>query len=279
MFVRLSRLITGAVLAFAGTAAFAEAPARVVSLNVCTDQLAMMVAREGQLYSLSPLATDPRTSAMYRAAEAYHINSARAEEIYLMKPDLVLAGTYTARSSVEMLERLGLRVERFAPSSSLADISGNLTKMGAVLGRPKQAQALVQELQAGLEALRARAPATRQRAVSYAANGYTAGTETLTSEMMEAAGFANVAAEFGIRFGAPMPLELLALSAPDVVMTSPLYPGASRSEEIKLHPVVAAVTAGQVPLQLDSRDWMCGTPLVLRAIRDLAQQREALTLE
>ena len=38
--------------------AFADAPARVVSMNLCTDQLAMMLAAPGQLVSVSHLATE-----------------------------------------------------------------------------------------------------------------------------------------------------------------------------------------------------------------------------
>ena len=36
----------------------AEQPQRVVSMNLCTDQLAMLIARPGQLHSVSHLASD-----------------------------------------------------------------------------------------------------------------------------------------------------------------------------------------------------------------------------
>lgn len=265
-----------AALVLTGAAAFAETPRKVVSMNVCTDQLAMMVAGEGQLHSLSQLSIDPRTSAMAEEAQAYHINSARAEEIYLMQPDLVLAGTFTARASVEMLERLGVRVLRFEPAYSLADVPERLREMGEALGQPERAAELAEEFEAGLAALRAAAPDKRPRAIQYVANGFTQGENTLSDEMIEAAGFSNIAAELGISFGARMPLELLAMSAPDLVMTSELYPGASRSEDVPQHPVVAAVTQDRAPVRMASRDWLCGTPFVLRAIKALAAERAAV---
>ena len=46
------------------------APRRVVSINLCTDQLAMMLAAPGQLVSVSQLAGDPHSSAMAEAGEA-----------------------------------------------------------------------------------------------------------------------------------------------------------------------------------------------------------------
>lgn len=275
--MRLSKLISAAALVLvAGAAAYGETPQKVVSMNVCTDQLAMLLAGEGQLHSLSALAVDPRISGMVEEARAFHINSARAEEIYLMKPDLVLAGTYTARASVEMLERLGLRVVRFAPANSLADVPLRLREMGAVLGREARAAELVAAFEAGLARLKDNAPEQRPRALSYAANGYTSGAHTLPDEMIAAAGFINVASEFGIDYGGRMPLELLAMSAPDLVMSSTPYAGASRAEEVPQHPVVRAVTGGGPPVSMVSRDWSCGTPLVLRAIDELAAKRKAL---
>src|SRR5690606_19064584 len=58
-----------AALALTGLACAAPAraeppPARVVSINVCTDQYAMLIAGEGQLHSVSHLAADPYSSAM-----------------------------------------------------------------------------------------------------------------------------------------------------------------------------------------------------------------------
>ena len=83
------------------SAAFADAPARVVSMNLCTDQLAMLLAAPGQLISVSHLASDPMASTMVAEAQAYPVNRGGAEQILLMEPDLVLAGSYTSLASVE----------------------------------------------------------------------------------------------------------------------------------------------------------------------------------
>lgn len=274
--MRLSKLISAAALALvAGAAAYGETPQKVVSMNVCTDQLAMLLAADGQLLSLSPLATDPRISGMADAARAYHINTARAEEVYLMQPDLVLAGQYTARAAVDMLERLGVRVVRFKGVTSFADISERLTEMGAVLGQEARAAEVVAAFEADLAALKPATGAKRPRAIQYGASGYTQGANTLSDQIIEAAGFSNIAREKGIVFGGNLPLEVLAMSAPDLVITSKPYPGASRAEATAHHPAVARAAAPRAPVQLDSRDWTCGTPLVLRAIKELAQHREA----
>jgi len=87
------------------------------------------------------VALDPGSSAMVDEARNYVINHALAEEVYLMRPDLVLAGTYTARATVSMLRRLGMRVELFAPSDSLQDVRETITRMGEVLHQEAEAEA------------------------------------------------------------------------------------------------------------------------------------------
>ena len=78
-------------------------PARVVSINLCTDQLAMLIADKDQLLSVSAIARDPQSSAMVKEAEGFPVNHGQAEEIFLQKPDLVLAGVYTTRATVGLL--------------------------------------------------------------------------------------------------------------------------------------------------------------------------------
>ena len=68
--VMLCRLLLSLGLAIGPGVAFSEAPGRVVSMNLCTGQLAMMLAAPGQLHSGTYLAIDPRASAMAEEAEA-----------------------------------------------------------------------------------------------------------------------------------------------------------------------------------------------------------------
>ena len=245
-------------------------------MNVCTDQLAMLLADEGQLLSVSSLAYDKRTSAMVDEAQGYIKNTGRAEEVFLLKPDLVIAGTYTARAAVTMLERLNIEVVTIPPAASLKEVRAGILAVGAALGQPERAAALAAEFDAGLAALQPDANLRKPRAALYGANGYTVGSQTLSGEMLTAAGFINIASELGLSHGGTLPLELLALSAPEVVITSQPYPGASRSEAVPRHPVVARMQAQAVSTKMNDGDWLCGTPFVLRAIKGLAQQREAL---
>jgi len=251
----------------------ADAPDRVVSVNLCTDQLALMLAAPGQIVSVSRLAHDPRSSAMAEAAAALPANSTLAEDVFLHRPDLVLAGTFTSRATVEMLRRLDVEVVELAPAYALSDVRDRLRAVGGALGREVQAERAVARFDADLAALRTEL-AERPRAALYYANGYTNGDRTLAGAIVAAAGFANVATELGLAQGGYLSLEELVMAAPDLVATGRASAGASRAESVLTHPALLATGGGRA--STTDRDWICGTPHVLRAVRQMAEARAAL---
>ncbi|WP_043917647.1 ABC transporter substrate-binding protein [Jannaschia aquimarina] len=273
------RVVAAAIAAVVATEALAEGPAgppaRVVSMNLCTDQLAMLLAAPGQLVSVSSLAQDPRGSAMATEAAAYPSNRGLAEEIYLLDPDLVIAGSFSTQATVDMLRRLGVPVAVLDPAYSMADIGDRIEEMGRVLGRAEAAAQLRAEFEAGLAALREEI-ATRPRAALYYANGYTSGDRTLAGEILLAAGFANIAAEAGLPEGGVMPLEILAMAEPDALVTGRPYPRASRAEEILDHPVLHQMRERRAAGAVSDSEWVCGTPHVLQAVGRMRALRERL---
>ena len=268
-------MLAGVALAL-GEPALAEAPSRVVSINLCTDQLAMMLAGEGQLLSVSRIAHDPQVSPMVAEARNYKKNYGQAEEIYMMRPDLVLAGVYTPSHTVRMLEDLGIPVVRFDITRSLDGVRAQIAKMGEVLHRQEAAARLIARYDARRAAL-AREGGARPSAMLYYANGYTSGEQSLANDILELAGFTNAAVAAGYEWGMKMPLEVLALTDPDLVITTKPYPGGSRAEAVMRHPAVEALKADSATTAVTDHDWVCGTPFVMRAAERLAQVRREMT--
>ncbi|MFK7746079.1 MAG: ABC transporter substrate-binding protein [Roseobacter sp.] len=269
-------LAVGAALVLGVAQVSADAPQRVVSINLCTDQLAMMLADEGQLISVSRIALDSHVSAMAAQAKAYRINYGQAEDIYLMQPDLVLAGEYTPPSTIDMLRGLGITVEIFKITASLDGVTEQLAKMGKVLHRDAQATAMIANFNERRAAL-AKDVKTRPKAIFYYANGLTSGAGSLANEILDLAGFSNAAIEAGYGWGRKLPLEVLALTDPDLVITSTPYPGGSRAEDVMQHPAVRALQHNTATAAVTDHDWVCGTPFVLRAAEQLADVRRQIT--
>jgi len=242
-------------------------------MNLCTDQLAMLIAAPGQLVSVSYIAHDPRSSAMSEQAAAYPANRGLAEEIFLMQPDLVIAGRYSTRATTAMLERLGTPVAVFDIARNMDDVRARILQMGKVLGREARAEAMVADFDAQLGALRAD-PAIRPRAALYSANGFTSGDNSLAGQILRAAGFNNIAAEAGYGAGGVLPLEMLALSDPDAIITGQRYGNTSRAEAVMDHPAIHALRQGRPGAPITDHDWVCGTPHVLRAIAEITALRK-----
>src|SRR6202035_1787842 len=80
------------VVAAVGHPARADAPRRVVSFNICADQLVVALTAPEQIAGLSPYATDPTLSAVAEEARAFRRLQWHAESIIPLDPDLVLVG-------------------------------------------------------------------------------------------------------------------------------------------------------------------------------------------
>lgn len=255
-----------ALAADAGTA-----PSRVVSMNLCTDQLAMLVAAPGQLLSVSYLAVDPMASAMVAEAGALRINHGLAEEIAFLRPDLVLAGSHTTRVTVDMLTRLGHRVEVFEPENSLDDIRANLRRMGRALGREARAEELVARMDAELGLMAAGPSAPPRSTAIYYSSGFTSRHGSLGDAIVEAAGLENIVPKLGFGAGGILPLEALILAGPEVVVRGQAYLGHSQGEEMLRHPALQAMLEPPRRQSETRPEWTCGTPLTVNAIRALRQ--------
>lgn len=265
----MRRLLVAAALALATPAS--AAPARVVSMNLCTDQLAMLLAAPGQLVSVSYLAADPRSSAMAEAAAGIPVNHGRAEEVYLLDPDLVLAGSFTTPDTVAMLKGLGVPVLVVPPATSLAEARAQITEIGAALGREAAAEALPQDL----DPFGAVAAGPRPTVAAVGANGYGSGPRSLTGEVLAAAGFDNVLGAMGLEGGGRVSLEDLVMSAPDLLVLPEPWPGWSQAEAFLRHPALERIGARRIVLP--DRNWVCGTPALVENLDRLRAVRAGMT--
>src|SRR5262245_61854111 len=97
----------------------AAKPVRIVSTNVCADQLALALADRAHVISVSSLATQPQISNFVEVAKGIPVNHARAEEIIQLKPDLVIGDVHTGAHANRMAAALGVPVHVFDAGISL----------------------------------------------------------------------------------------------------------------------------------------------------------------
>lgn len=268
----LQALACGVAVCLAGSAVWAE-PKRVVSINLCADQLALLLAAPGQLVSVTRLAHDPASSSLIDKARMLPANGSGAEEIYLLKPDLVLAGTFTASATVNMLRDLGIEVELFAPARSMSDVPARLAQMGAALGREVAAQAAIDAFEDDLARLSDGPTTDRFRAALTYVNSYSSGDATLAGDILRIAGFDNAASEVGLSSVGILGLEELILLAPDIIIQGRNYPGNARAEDNLNHPALRALKDTTLVGEITDKDWICGTPQVIEAVSAMRNLR------
>ncbi|WP_367718503.1 ABC transporter substrate-binding protein [Nitratireductor sp. GISD-1A_MAKvit] len=262
-------LLAGALL----VAPVSAAPKRVMSLNLCTDQLAMTLAEPEQLVSVSFLAREPSLSMLHEKAHSYPVNRGLAEEVFLEKPDLVVTGTYSLHNTTALLKRLGFHVEEFSFAQTLETIPDEILRMGALLGQEERAETVADSFTKELEAIAASQCDRRPTMIAYDQNGIASGRGTLADSVMRAAGFANLAAELGIIGVAPFPLEQVIAARPDVISISTPQKAPTLGEYVPRHPAISALPNTRIGAFVPEGSLSCGTPSVIEAVRALATLR------
>lgn len=267
--------LAAAGLVLAATSARSAQPERIVSLNMCTDELVLRLADAKRIASVTWLSQDPRNANMAEAARRVPANHGLVEQVLALKPDLVVAGAYTTRATVGLLKRVGTSPREFGVPRNLAEMRAQIREMAALLGEETRGEALIADIDTRLEALGARRRARPLRAVVLRPNGFTVGRGSLVDEILTRAGLVNIAAKLGIESYGQIPLETVALAGAEVLVLNDTPDGPpSLAHEVLHHPVIARLSGRLRLVALPSRLWTCSGPSVIDAIELLVAATE-----
>lgn len=251
----------------------AGAPQRIVSLNLCTDQILVDLVPRSRIAAVSHLAADPLVSAVAEKARGIPWTRGEAEVVLSYNPDLVIVGEYTTTATVALLNRLGVQMLTVPLASDIAGLRAVTYLIADAVGARAEADALLADFDRRLRAIPS-PPAERPSAVVYQVNGLSAGPGSLADAVLRAAGFRNLAAELGLGPGGQLALEALVANPPDlVVLSGPVdeYRGAV-ADNLR-HPALAAVMRAHASVTLPWRLWLCATPHLADAVERLASVR------
>lgn len=256
--------------------AAADKPRRIVSVNVCTDQLLMLLVPRDRIASISYFAVDPIMSAMAEEAAGLPLNHGLAEEILSLQPDLVLASVYATRPTVYLLRKLGFQVTQIPIATTLDDIRDNIRTLAKALQEIERGEELIEQFDQTLAIVSAPPHGHRPLAGLYWANSMTSGRNSLANTVLEAAGYENLAAQLGIMGTGFLSLEMLIKARPSVLVMGELRTNQPALANMRVHhPVINKTFHGQT-IRIPDALWVCGTPFVTVAIKRLMALREAL---
>lgn len=277
---RIADWVSAALLALTPMAGAASEPTRIASINLCTDQLLIMLADPAQIVGLSPYARDPRMSWKAQDAARFPQLSGLAEDVLEAKPDLVLAGSFTKRATREFLKAQGLRVEEFMPARSIEDIKAQLRRMGDLVGHSDRAAAEIARIDAAVTRAHAAVARRPLRVLGVSRRGWVPGSDTLTTALLTSVGLGNAANELTGRYGnfkhgGFAPLEAILTVHPDALLVSD--PGEHADDQgraLLLHPALEALYPPSRRIVLPERLTNCGGPMVVEALDRLAAEVE-----
>ena len=258
----------------AGGAAAAQPPRRIVSLNLCTDQLLLALAPE-RIVALSQLAADPLLSVMAAEARRYPRVGADAEEVLRYNPDLIVAAPFAARATVDLLRRLGRRVLVTETGQDVEGLQRTLRQLGGAIGARDKADAIIAGLDAQLAAHRVTLPnpveALRPAALILNFGGLPSGPGSLADAALRLAGYANAAAAYPADPRGAIPLEAIVARPPDLLVLGQ-DPGdyATVQADNLRHPALRALLARVPSVHLPQRLTLCATPHLTQAVALLA---------
>jgi iron complex transport system substrate-binding protein len=267
------RLALAAALTCAAAAQAADSaakPRRVVSINMCTDELVLRLADRDAIASVTWLSQDPRNANMADAARGLPANNGLAEEALSYRPDLVLAGPFTERSTLALLAQVGAPVVEFSVPETLEAVRRQIREVAAVLGEPERGEALTAEIDRRLARISVDPSRPPLRAIILRPNGFTVGPGSLVDEILRRAGMINLAAALDIGAYQQISLERLALLDADVLIVDGESFGApSLATEALRHPIVAELSHSLRVVSLPSRLWTCAGPALVEAVQRL----------
>ena len=275
MFRGIAVVITIAILSAVGEARTGDPPARpsrIMSLNLCTDELLFRLADRADIAAVTWLARDPASSNVAELAAGLPVDHGLAEEVIALEPDLVLASAQSPRGLAALVRRAGFPLLEFDAPKSIADVRDQIGRLATALGRTERGEALVADMDRRLASLPRPAAGGALRALALDPNGFTSGAGSLMDDIVTAAGLTNVASTLGIGSYAQVPLETLVATGPDLLILDARRDGPpSWATGLLRHPVLAATSERTRTVVLPSRLWTCGGPGVVEVVEWLAR--------
>jgi len=240
-------------------------PQRIVSLDYCADQFVLELAARERIVALSMDAREPFSYLRERAADFAQVRPL-AEEVLLLRPDLVVTSYGGDAALDRLLGRAGVSVLRVGWIEDLAGVRENLRAMGKGLGNETRAGELLEDFDRRLQALAENRPAARRSALYVTPGGVTGGSGTLVHELLLAAGLDNFSARPGWQ---PLPLERLAYEQPDLLVTASFLEDEHPWSAAR-HPLLKRQLSGLPAVTLPGAWTACGGWFLIDAVEAMA---------
>jgi iron complex transport system substrate-binding protein len=272
-----STLAALAIFAGAGSAPALAAGPRIVSMNVCADQLLIPLADPEQILGLSKFSRETWASFFVDDARRYPILSGAAEDVLVLKPDIVVASLFDKRSTRELLKANGLHLAEFSVPRNLDEVRAQIRQMGEIVQHTDRATAEIARLDAAIARARATVTNRHYRVLLLSRRGFVSGSDSLISSLLSQTGLFNAAGELGVAQGGFASLEAIVNAKPDFIVVSD---GSDRAEDdgaaFLLHPALERFYPPQKRIVIPEQLTVCGGVMLADALDVLVKELQRM---
>ena len=269
------RSLAAAIVATVGMSAPARAAAlpRIVSMNVCADQLLLPLADPAQILGLSRFSRDGWQSWAADEARRYPSLSGGAEDVLVLKPDIVLASLFDKRATRELLKAQGLRLVEFSVPRNLDEVKAQIREMGAIVLHADRAEAEIARLDAAMARAREAVVEKHYSVLPLSRRGWVSGGDSLVSSLLTETGLFNAASKLGPGTGGLASLEEIVEAKPDFLLVSE---AGDRAEDdgsaFLLHPALERFYPPSRRIVIPERLTVCGGVMLADALDVLVKE-------
>lgn len=255
----------------------AEHPS-IASINVCTDQLLLTLADPEQIVGVSPFSGETDRSWAAAQASRFRRLSGEAEDLLMLKPDIVVATRFMKRATRDLLKGKGQRLVEFDFATSIDDVKAEIRQMGEIVRHPDRAAAQIARIDAAIARAKAAASRKHYRVLAIERRGWVTGEVSLTSSLLAATGLANATSDTGLKAGGFASLETVVSLKPDLLLVTGAGTFAEdQGEALLLHPALERLYPLQRRLVLPERLTVCGGPMLADALDRLTAEIERVS--
>ena len=256
-------------------------PQRIVSINLCTDELLLQLVGPERVVALTKFSADPEVSTVASQAKDIKKIQGGIEDVQACRPDLLVGGRFSHKETLRFFERSGIPVLTFGLPKNFEDIYADIRKLAEAAGAPEKGEAIIRGMQDELAILKpkitpgvhSRGDLGRKRAFFFQSGGFVPGSGTFENAIMEAARLENLAASMGIRDYGSLSLEKLIEMKPDVVIfASDQRKRPTVRGEVLTHPAIRRALPHVKTVTLPSAILNCGSPASVEAVRILVKE-------
>jgi iron complex transport system substrate-binding protein len=236
-------------------------PTRIVALTAAAVDVVALLGELDRVVAVEEDCCAPGTDGKIKIRNDDHpgkLAAINVESILAVDPDAVIANPALKTA----LDGRGLRILWAPPYVDMDNLPGFVADIGALVGAPKRAQALLDAMHAKEAAIARRTAGLRPVRVYYETTGlgWTLGRDTVMDAMIRLAGGANAAGGIA-KANVTLTAESILAFDPELIVLGPF---ADTEEEVRARPGwdrLAAVRANRIHrIPIERRHVTLGTP-------------------